>query len=170
MKANILAIINRHFNKKSTIKKNLSKFLNLKYGNLNFVTLHTMRFKKKFCGFWDFHCAQSYLKETFNTVWEKEGNALDTACKNKFRCSTDLGHLLCRYWQLMEGKFIPKKDESKFLSYLDNNDATIDAILNHKYKIICINDAYMHIDFEKATNEINTALNTILPEKSTFEL
>ena len=98
MKANILAIINRHFNKKSTIKKNLSKFLNLKYGNLNFVTLHTMRFKKKFCGFWDFHCAQSYLKETFNTVWEKEGNALDTACKNKFRCSTDLGHLLCRYW------------------------------------------------------------------------
>lgn len=170
MKANILAIINKHFNKQSFIKKNLSKILNFKYGDFNFKTLHSMRFKKKFCGFWNFHSAQPYLKETFNIVWEKEGEALDTACKNKFRCSTDLGHPLCRYWQLMEGKFVPKKDESKYFVYLDNNDATVDAILNHKYKIICINDAYMHIDFEKAKSEINSALEKILPEKSKFEL
>ena len=50
-----------------------------------------------------------------------------------------------------------------------HNDELISAIKNKKYKIICINDADVNIDFEKAKKEINSALNEILKTKSSFE-
>ncbi len=169
MKANILAIVNKHFKKREVIKNNFWKMINLKYGKFNFKTLHCMKFKKKFCGFWNFHTAQPYLKSTFEKVWKAEEASLDNACHNKFRCSTDLGHYLCRYWQLMEGNFAPKKDETKYFTYLNDNTDTVNAIIKRKYKIICINDAYTNINFEKAKAEINNAFDKILSEKSSFE-
>lgn len=36
-------------------------------------------------------------------------------------------------------------------------------------KIICINDADINIDFEKARDEINRKLETVFPNKSSFE-
>jgi len=145
------------------------KFLHPKYGSYNFKTLHNMRFKKKFCGFWNFHVAQPYQKQTLKKIWEKEPTALDNACKNKFRSSSDLGIVLTRYWQFMEGKFVPKKNDSKYFIYLNNNDTTVKAILEQKYQLICINDAYDNIDFERAKMEINESLNKIFPDKSSFE-
>lgn len=170
MKANILSIINKHFNKQDCVKKNLTKFINLKYGSLNYKTLHSIRFKKKFVGFWNFHAPQPYLKQTFRDIWEKEGDNLDFACKNKFRAASDLGHYLCRYWQMVSGNFVPRKDESKYLVYLDDNKENIKSLKSNKYKYVCINDAFMYIDFEKAKNEINAVLQELLPEKSSYEL
>ena len=71
---------------------------------------------------------------------------------------------------MVEGNFVPKKDESKYLTYLDDNTKNISEINSNKYKYVCINDAYTHIDFEKAKKEINEALDNLLPEKSNFEL
>lgn len=170
MKANILAIINKHFNKKNTIKKNLNKFINIKYGKFNFKTIQSMRFKQKFCGFWNFHAPQAYLKETFRSICEKENESLDMACYNKFRESTDLGHYLYRYWQMVSGDFVPKKDESKYLIYLNDNTNNIKELKSGKYKYVCVNDAYTNIDFEKSKKEINAVLQELLPEKSQFEL
>lgn len=170
MVSNILAIINQHFNKVDVIKKNKPKIINAKYGkDINSQTKYCLKYKKKFVGFKDFHSAQAYLKETFRIIWEKEGQLLDGACHNKFRTPTDLGHMLCRIWQLLDGKFVPKKDETKYFKYLDDNKETIEAIINRKYKVICINDAYTDIDFDRAKEEINGALDKILPEKSLFE-
>ena len=169
MRSNNLAIINKHFNKKEVIKKNFFKIFNPKYKKLNFITLNSVRAKKRFCGFWDLHVSQAYLKDTFIKVWEKEEKILDSACRNKFRTSTDVGNHLCRYWQLMEGNFEPKSDNTKYLVFKDDNKETVDAILNQKYQIICINDVDMDINFEKAKREINKALNKILPEKCQFE-
>ena len=170
MKANILAIINKHFNKEETVRKNFNKFVNLKYKKYNFKTIQSLGFKKKFCGFWNFHAPQAYLKQTFKTIWEKEYENLDFSCYNKFRKSTDLGHYLCRYWQMVSGNFVPKKDESKYMIFLDDNTKNIEMLKSGKYKYVCINDAYVDIDFEKAKNEINNTLQELLPEKSQFEL
>lgn len=170
MKANILSIINKYFNKKEAVKKNFNKMINLKYGKLNFKTLHSLRFKKKFCGFWNFHAPQPYLKETFRKIWDLEQENLNNACHNKFRASSDLGHYLCRYWQMVEGNFVPKKDESKYLVYLNDNTETIKELKSNKYKMVCINDVYVNIDFEKATAEINAVLQQLLPDKCQYEL
>ena len=169
MKANILSIINKHFDKQDCVKKHFKKFINLKYGDLNFKTLHSIKFKKKFVGFWNFHAPQPYLKETFKEIWKKENENLKHACTNKFRASSDLGHYLCRYWQMVSGNFEPKKDEGKYLVYLDDNAQNIKDLKSGKYKYICINDAFVDIDFEKAKTEINAVLQELLPEKSEFE-
>ena len=171
MKANILAIINKHFDKKECVKKYFGKFRNIKYGrDFNSKTRNSMRFKNKFVGFWNFHAPYSYLKETFRTVWKEEKESLENACRNKFRDSSDLGHYLCRYWQMVSGNFEPKKDEGKYLIYSNNNTNAIKELKSGKYKYICINDAYMDIDFEKSKKEINSVLQELLPEKSEFEL
>lgn len=46
----------------------------------------------------------------------------------------------------------------------------IKELKSGKYKYVCVNDAYVDIDFEKAKKEINEALNNILNKKSQFEL
>ncbi len=170
MKANILAIINQEFNKPEVMKKNLFKFINPKYKKLNCNTLISRKVKNKFCGFWNFHAPQPYLKSTFEKIWDKRKTDLETACLNKFRNSSDLGHYLCRYWQMLEGNFVPKIDESKYFVYNNNNTDLINAIENQKYKTICINDAYTNIDFDKAISEVNQSLDKILPNKCSFEL
>ena len=170
MKSNILALINKHFNKKDCIKKNMDKFINEKYGDFNFKTKYSMEFENKFVGFWNFHAPYSYLKETFELMWEKEPEALKSACQNKFRAGSDLGHYLCRYWQMLSGNFVPKKDESKYLIFKNDNTESIQALKSGKYRYVCINDAYVDIDFERAKKEINSTLEELLPEKSSFEL
>lgn len=169
MKANILSIINRHFNKKTQIKKNKSKVLNIRYGKFNFKTMYSMKFKHKYCGFWNFHAPQPYLKSNFQKIWKLEEKNLKKSCFGKFRNSMDLGHYLIRYWQMIEGNFRPRKDESKYFSYQNDNTTLIDALEKRKYKTICINDAYMNIDFEKAKNEVNRSFESIFKEKSSFE-
>ena len=120
------------------VKKNFSKFINPKYTKLNYKTLQSLTFKNKFCGFWNFHAPQPYLKETFRTIWDKENENLDYACHNKFRDSSDLGHYLCRYWQMISGNFMPRKDESKYLAFLNDNTSTVNELKSGKYKYVCI--------------------------------
>ena len=171
MKTNIMYVINKYFNKKECIRKNFFKYINPKYGfAFNKSTWYCMKYGYKFTGFRSFHEPYAYLKETFRTVWEKEGKLLDEACHNKFRTSTDLGHFLCRYWQLVSGNFAPKKSEVYYMYYLNDNSKNIKKLKSGKYKFACINDVMVDIDFEKSKLEINKALDELLPEKSSYEI
>ena len=129
-----------------------------------------MKYKDKFLGFKSFHTPYPYLKETFKTIWEKEPKLLDEVCHNKFRTSSDLGHFLCRYWQMVSGNFEPRKNESKYLYYKNDNKENIKELKSGKYKFICINDVLMDINFEKSRDEINAVLQELFPKKSSFEL
>ena len=48
MQSNVLSIINKHFNKRKAIRKNIYKMINIKYGKFNFKTLLSLRFKENF--------------------------------------------------------------------------------------------------------------------------
>ena len=52
----------------------------------------------------------------------------------------------------------------------NNNKKLIRTIKNRKYKIICINDADVNVNFEKVKKEINSAFESILCNKSKYEL
>ena len=52
----------------------------------------------------------------------------------------------------------------------NDNKKIVSIIQKRKYKIICINDADININFEKAKNEINSAFKEIFKEKSSFEI
>ena len=169
MKKNYLKIINKYFSKEEFIKNNFFKVINFRYGIDNFKTIKMLK-NKNFEDFYSSHLTQAFLKETFEEVWDKEKESLSLACNNKFRADTDIGNSICRYWQLLSGRFIPTVKMGKYFEMSNNNSEIISSIKEKKYKIICINDANKNIDFEKSKKEINSAFETVFRKKSCFEI
>lgn len=168
--SNNMEIINTRFNKRKSIKKNFFKWYNLKYGKHILASICMMPWNN-FTSFLSTHIPHSYLKSTFEEVWEKEEEILKKTSSSKFRNKENVNQWLMRYWQLVAGKFEPRsiKDGKNFM-LSDDNQAAINAIVNQEYKLICLNDTINITDFEKVKYEIKNSFNQILSSKSNFEL
>ena len=165
-----MAVINRNFDKKKVITKNLSKWFSLKYGSRGIKNFLLLPFRY-FSSFELFHIPYPYLKSEFVRVWEKEEEVLDLACSHRFRASTDVNHWLIYYWQLAEGRFMPQSPKigrSFSISDYAKNDI-LRAITNGSYKMICINDNYDGEGFEEMKDAINGAFEKVLGDKCSFE-
>ena len=171
--ANNLFIINRYFEKKSCIKNNINKWFCLKYKRFLYKNLVLYPWNY-FTGFHNFHIPISHKKSVFKEVWNKEFSMLDSVCKNKFRTKNDISHWLFRYWNLVNGKFTPR--DCTITQYFElKNNCDINSILNNiknqKYSLICINDSVSEYNFfEEYSTQIIDAFNTLLPNKSSFEI
>lgn len=168
-------IINDYFNKHSVIKKNFFKWVNLKYGlRINIKNLMLMP-GKRFTGIQSMHVAHSYLKSTFETVWEKEFEALDNNSRHRFRSDYTINHWLMSNWQIASGKFIPRSTKigrSILINDDDNNNNNVmNVIRSRKYKMLCIND-FIEDDkrFDEMKEKLNSYFDEMLPEKSSFEI
>ena len=162
-------IINKYFNKKDFMKKNLTKIFNLKYGKL-IIRNFLLMFWSKYSTFKNLHLPQSFLKSTFRNVWEKEYSKLNNTCYNKFRTGDDITQYLIRDWQLASGNFYPTHANlGKYYNISNENSELLDCILKGKKLLICMNDVFENIDFEKAKDEINKAFEVKFPQKSKFE-
>lgn len=163
-------LICRHFNKRKVIKQNFSKCFNLKYGkrNIRFLLLYKWPYM---AGFDNFHMAAPFLKSTFEEVWKKEYDVLETTAYSKFRRMVDVNQYVFQLWQIYTGNFEPKsiKKIGKFFVLGNNNDDLFDCIDNQKAEEICINDSDLSIDYGKATKELAEHFEKILPDKSSFE-
>ncbi len=169
VKNNVNLVINRHFHKKEILKKNLEKYLNIRYGKFNLSTLCCMPYNR-ILGFHEAHSATPYLKSTFNEVWEKEFDLLDNTSKHKFRNSQDVNQYLFENWQFCSGCFYPKGSHSKFINIFNDVDYACKMIKSRKYSMICLNDGVANDnEFIDAKNKINNSFEEILPEKSSFE-
>ena len=165
-------IINSHFNKDEVIKKNFFRWFNLKYGTSLIRTICLMPWKQ-FPGIWNNHLPNSFLKSTFDKVWKKEFEILDKTCKHKFRDALDVNQWLFEDWQICEGNFSPRKasvgrsfalcDDKKY------NEMVYKYIVHQKYKMICVNDMVMEGDFYSIKEELKSAFEKILSERSSFE-
>lgn len=167
---NNLAIINSNF-KKSEVLQNRKNWFNLKYGKHLIRTILAYPWRN-FIGFYNCHCPQPYLKETFYSVWNTASDNLIKTCKNKFRDSCDVNQYLFRYWQLCSNKFSPRKISfSKSFTLTDDDTKILTTIKNKKFKTICINDSseISNENFNKFKSEIKYEFEQILPEKSSFE-
>ena len=169
---NDLLLINANYSKKAALKKNFFKYFSLKYGKGLFKNLYYLPIGK-FSGFVNPHQANSFLKSSFESMWEKEGEYLDKVCKNKFRTMSDVNQYLIRYSQLAEGKFYPRSDKiGKMFTIGEDNSEIQKALFKGKYKLMCINDnsSFDEEKAEKATMEVISYLEKLLPEKSSFEV
>lgn len=167
---NNIRILNKNFNIKNVISSNKRKWFNVKYRKDNIRTILLNKWDN-LCGLKESHLTSSYLKKTFEKVWEKESEILDETSKHKFRTIYDVNQWLIKNWQIMEGKFEPKSTSwGKRFELTDNNKKIISAIKKEKYKVICINDADVNYDFEKAKTELITTFEAKFPQKSSFEI
>lgn len=165
---NNVVLVNKHFTKKEIVKKNLFKYLNIKYGKNNLRTLLCLPWPK-ILGFYDPHHGSSILKSTMETLWEKEYDLLNETCLNKFRSKNDVNQYIFKHWQFCTGNFHPVKSHKKFVRILDDVDRACNLIESKKYKMLCLNDSTSDCDFEEAKKRIIDSFEKILPDKCSFE-
>ncbi len=165
------AVINEHFSKKKVIQHSIAKWFSLKYRwllLLNIIFLPWSRFP----GLLEKHIPSSFLKSTFDEVWNEEKELLDCTCSHRFRdFKSDVNQWIMKEWQICKGDFIPRSINcGKLLSVGNYNDAKFAAeeLIRRKHKMVCIND---HIDGinTDVMDVISRAFDTILPEKSKYE-
>lgn len=170
MVLNDLGVINSQFNKIDVLRKNPCKFFNVRYGFQLLRTLCLMPWPK-FTGFVDFHFAAPFLKSTLEDVWVNYEERLTDTVKNRFRSLNDVNQWLFRYWQICKGNFSPcnmNRGRKYFTVDGDISEIT-DSISKGKYKEIVLNDAEC-ADYDERMEKIRNAFESLLPEKSSFEV
>ena len=168
---NNIRLINRHFDKKRVMNEFHDKWFTPEYGSKGRIN-RILKPYGKFITLRVHHNAQPYLKSTFAKVWEKEGEELKRTSGNRFRSATDYSPELFRTWQICEGNFTPYntyKDTRMFPLMVRPRQA-IRAIRNQEYNLICLNDNKNIRNYDKLMEEIYSAFESILPDKSSFEL
>jgi hypothetical protein len=170
MLKNNIKLINKHFNKNETLKRHFDKWYNPTYGKkirMNYI------FKpyNKFATLCTPHNAQSFLKTTFDDVWENCREELQIASANRFRKVTDLTPELFRTWQICQGNFSPRNlyADTKMFPLIQGSKKAIRAIRQQSYSLICLNDNVHIRNYSEVMTNIQAAFESILPEKSSFE-
>lgn len=166
-------LINEHFDKRETIRKAFTRWFNPAYPDNSLRNILYSGIKThEFCGFFDHHLPQGFLKTTYEEVWENCSEDLIRTSKNKFRQYGDVAFWVLRYWQLASNRFAPYnvcKDGVYYIASEQNLSAILDCILNRRKKLLCLNDTKDTTNFEYLKQEIHRAFERILPEKCSFE-
>ncbi len=166
---NNLAVINKHFDKKETIRRIGKKWYSPALGKGLLKNLYLSPFAC-FTGFYDPHIPFAYNKNSFQTVWEAEPERLHNTCSHRLRSIEDVNQWICRYWQLASGNYAPDGiNRGRFFSIGRDNAAIADAIAHHRHPMICLNDDDPLLDFDREKQRLRDLLQTAFPEKSSFE-
>lgn len=172
MLMNDVNVVNSHFPKSAVLKAHPLKWLNLRYGSQLLRTLSLLPFSV-FPGFRNHHMPQAFLKSTFREVWKVEEPLLREVSGHRFRDITDVNQYMFRFWQLMSGKFHPVNIVNTSCRYTlcDRDlDGLTTAIRMQKRDILVMADSDDVSDFNGMVAKINATFETILPEKSSFEI
>lgn len=167
---NSVGYINKHFNKRQTIKHHITNWFNYKYGFTGLIRAFLFLPWKDYTGFYNHHLAVSYLKSVLTEVWEKEPEIMEKTCEHRFRDNSDVNQYIFRFWQLASGRFTPNTLHGKYFKIGSKNRKITEYIKERKGRMICINDDDFIGDFDCVKKEINDALDNLLPEKSMFEI
>jgi len=169
---NIMSVIKKRYNIQKQMKTNFGKWFNPKYGLKTVLKTAYLFPWANNCQLKNPHVPIPYLKSTFEKIWSEEYEILDATARSKFRSIADVNAWIMRYEQLASGNFYPNGYSDTHTDMITDSNAEQIAhyITKQKYTLFCINDNNDIADFEKTKSIINSALEKILPEKSSFEL
>lgn len=166
-------VINRNYKSRQVLRDHFSKFVNYRYGlKRNLQTLLLMPYCTQFFpGFYNAHGPNAFLKSIFEEVWETEHERLHKTCLNRFRTPCDLNQYVFLWWQWCKGLVSPQDVRKMFtyLTVLTPDEQLTNAITKQITPMIAINDTWCE-DFENKKQTLHRAFDTILGEKSAFEL
>lgn len=168
---NNVRLINKHFDKKDVLRRDHDKWFSPEYGSKANLTRLLFAYNK-FLTIRIPHNAQPYLKSTFASVWNSCRAELEEASTHTFRSETDLTPELFRTWQICESNFEPYNTykDTKMFPLMVKPKQAVKAIRDQKYKLVCINDSVHIRNYDEVMSNLEAAFNSILPEKSSFEL
>ena len=155
--ANNMYVMNQHFDKRTTLKKNFKKWFSPSLGKYLFSNLLLMPWPY-FTGMKPMHVAMSLKKDTFKELWEEEYELLDRTCRHRFRDMEDVNPWLVEFWQMAKGDFYPRKAKDvKYFSLSPDdqeNEEVYRAVKDSKYKLICINDGYVDENYDNVKERL----------------
>lgn len=167
---NDMMVINKNFDKAKVIKEQRKKWFSLKSVKTTVKNLY-MKPVKGFSAFDNPHLPLPFLKETFRSVWEKEEKILVETSSHRFRDNSDVNSWLFRYWQFTTGMFSQGNGpKGRFFSIGKDDNLIEDALLNKRYKMVCLSDDDKNLDFEEEKKKLESLFEMIFPEKSSFEI
>lgn len=165
-------LVSKYFNKNEVYKTNKRKFLDLKNGRDIVKTLTALPYVT-FVGFNEPHTANSYIKATFEDMWNRASVDLERGISSRFREDYALSQWGVRYWQICMGNFeVRKKNFSKLFCVMSETDAKLvsEYLKVAKNKIVCINDDIEENDkAEEIIGIINKSFEELFPNKSCYE-
>lgn len=168
---NNIRLINRHFDKKRVMRRDYDKWFDPSYGSRARWN-HLLKHYNKFITLRTPHNAQPYLKDTFDEVWTAFEKELTDTSVNRFRDASDYTPELFRTWQICQGNFEPYNTyaDTKMFPLLIKSKQAFSAIIEQKYSLICLNDNIHIRNYNQVMENIKNAFESILPDKSSFEL
>lgn len=168
---NNIALINKYFDKGEVMKRDHDKWFDESYGSKANLT-HLLSFYPKFTTLRTPHNAQPYLKRTFEDVWLHAEKELTEMSSHRFRSPLDYTQELFRTWQICKSDFEPYNTykDTKMFPLLFKAEKAVKAIKDQSYSLVCINDNEHMRNYEQTMAKVEQAFESILPEKSSFEL
>ena len=170
---NDLGVVNAHFDKRAQVKRFGKKYRNPVYrwqDNLRTKAAEVL-FPNYFTGFKNLHAPAAYTKSTFEAVWAAEPELLARTTAHRFRSAEDVNQWVCLWWQIASGQFAPfNTDNLVSCASAETIDALCGAIRAQDHDMICLNDPEGDVDVLTLGTELRRAFETILPEKSGFEI
>ena len=168
---NNVRLINSHFSKKEVMARWHHKWFHPCYGTKmrwNYI----LKYYDKFITLRVPHNAQPYLKSTFDEVWACVGDELTETSANRFRAPNDYTPELFRTWQICNGNFEPYNtySDTKMFPLMVRSKKAVKAIKNQSYTLICLNDHVKIRNYDGVMESVRRAFQTILPDKSSFEI
>lgn len=175
---NNMAILNQHFDQGAVLRKEYSKLLDPRNGvvRLMLTVLMAAISQKDFANILFHHMPAAFLKQTFREVWNAEPEILRNTSSNKFRSKDDVSQYLMRAWQMVSGNFVPKNFSirGEHFTYITDDFSVLTAAIDKRrlnlksLDMFCVSDERIS-NFDQAKSELNTTLEQILSEKSSFE-
>ncbi len=167
-----VAIINKYFNKRQLFKKSPYTLFNFNYTAKNNFINFLEFYNRKFSSFYNMHLPQSFLKSTFEEVWQCEKDYLNQVCTHRFRHPLDVNQYLFRIWQLCSGRFYPINLFSRGQNFnlrLETLNEIADVVREEKLPQICLNDDEQVKDFEQLKRELIRLFSEKFKTPSSFE-
>lgn len=169
---NNIVLIKSKFSKKQVLRSNPGKWFNPKYGVSLLKTMLLLPFSD-FSGFYNPHFAVPYTKHLLEEVWQNFPENLSVTMSSRFRSQQDVNQYIFQDYRFCTGNFYPVNPchRKKYFSLTNANlKLIVNTIKKQKFTQIVINDTDDIVDFEKTQKYLIEAFQSILPEKSSFEL
>jgi len=168
---NNIELINRRFDKREVLARDRDKWLHPSYGSKARLT-RLLAGYGKFITLRTPHNAQPYTRTTFEEVWAYAEKELMEMSANRFRSAKDYTQELFRTWQICRSNFHPYNTyrDTKMFPLLFRTKKAVRAIREQAYSLVCLNDNEHIRDFEGTVRDVTAAFDSILPEKSGFEI
>lgn len=171
---NELEQINQYFSKKSLLQKRPELFYSKQYSCKSRVLNYVFNLLDKEYKWLNlYHHPQPYLKQTLVDAHKIFKDKLSETSRHRFRSRTDVCQYIYRDLQLVSGNFVPYTPNDTFCLNIKSYDTLKkNENLIRSSRFFCANDdsALLQQEFGSTRDLLVDILDSILPEKSSFEI